>query len=101
MVQTRIFREATKLKKLTKYRFTKQELDNGICYYCKKPFQKIEWHREAEVVLKSIWNPKLKSWVEHREPEINLPDEDPVIEYHCDTCRLSYHINSEIFEVDR
>ena len=84
--------------KITKYRFTKQDLQ--VCYYCKKPLQKIEWHREAEVVLKSIWNVKSKMWVENKEPEINLSEEHPIIEYHCDDCRLSYHVNNDIFEVD-
>ena len=79
--------------------YTKEILESGKCPECNSFMEKIEWYQGDEVICHSFFDTISKQFVEDIDrQEVIYKDREPkTTEYHCDQCKISYHIDTETF----
>jgi len=81
--------------------YHKSVLESGYCPLCKLLLEKIEWYKGDEVIYHSVYDSATGKYEIHEsETEITLSELDPIIEYRCDHCELSFHVDNDSFIAD-
>lgn len=81
--------------------YSKKILDKGLCPICKKNgLIKTEWCYNATAIYKSQFAYGDEQWYD--DPvQVELPDQSAnLIEYRCDKCQMTFHINDNSFVVN-
>ena len=75
------------------------DLEIGKCPICGAKLEKIEFISNCQVVIRS----KVRggNWDAIDEPEIHFSEDNPIIEYKCDICEITFHAARDLYYGDQ